>query len=67
MTKNINSLLSLQPLVVVVKRMIDENKPGAGKLYKSLIEEIESKPELLLPMNDTSILEQHAELVEAAL
>lgn len=67
MTRNIHSLLSLQPLVVVVKRMIAENKPGAKKLYKSLIEEIESRPELLQPMNDTSILEQHAELVEAAL
>lgn len=67
MTKTINSLLSLQPLVTVLKKMIVEQKPGAKKLYQYLINEIESKPELLQPMKDASILEQDSELVETIL
>src|SRR6476646_5209980 len=67
MIKTLNSLLSLQPLVVVLKKMIAEGKPGARKLYEGLIREIESKPELLIPMADTSALSKDPELVEAIL
>ena len=67
MIKTLNSLLSLQPLVVVLKKMIAERKPGAKKLYEGLIREIESKPELLNPMSDASVLEKDAELVETIL
>ncbi|HTM90790.1 MAG TPA: hypothetical protein VL095_00120 [Flavisolibacter sp.] len=67
MNKKINSLLSLQPLVVVLKKMITEGKPGAKKLYEGLIREIESKPGLLKPMADTSALSEDAELVETIL
>src|SRR5688572_13442982 len=59
-----NSLLSLQPLVVVLKKMIAEGKPGANKLYAGLIRELESKPDLLKPMPDGTLLEGDAELVE---
>lgn len=67
MIKTINSLLSLQPLVVVLKKMIAEGKPGARKLYEALIGEIESRPELLKPMADSLALEKDPELVEALL
>jgi len=67
MIKIVNSLLSLQPLVVVLKKMIAEGKPGAKKLYEGLIREIESKPELLKPMRDISALQNDAELVETIL
>jgi hypothetical protein len=67
MIKTLNSLLSLQPLVVVLKKMIAEGKPGAKKLYEGLIQEIESKPELLKPMADISPLARDAELVETIL
>jgi hypothetical protein len=67
MIKTLNSLLSLQPLVAVLKKMIAEGKPGAKKLYEGLIREIESKPELLKPMADTSALIKDAELVETIL
>ena len=67
MIKTLNSLLSLQPLVVVLKKMIAEGKPGAKKLYEGLIREIESKPELLNPMADISPLAKDAELVETIL
>ncbi|MFL5810268.1 MAG: hypothetical protein ACJ749_12155, partial [Flavisolibacter sp.] len=61
------SLLSLQPLVVVLKKMIAEAKPGARKLYEGLITEIESRPDLLKPMEDCSVLQKDVELVEAVL
>ena len=67
MTKTLNSLLSLQPLVTVLKKMIAERKSGAKKLYQGLINEIESKPELLKPMADTAALEKDPELVETIL
>lgn len=67
MIKSLNSLLSLEPLTIVLKKMIAEGKPGAKKLYKGLIAEIESKPELLKPMANTAVLEKEAELVESLL
>jgi hypothetical protein len=67
MVNTLNSLLSLQPLVTVLKKMISEGKPGARKLYEDLIREVESKPELLRPMADTSALSGDAELVETIL
>lgn len=67
MTRTLNSLLSLQPLVTVLKKMIAEQKPGAKKLYSGLISEIESRPELLQPMTDVSLLQKDAELIEAIL
>ena len=67
MIKSLNSLLSLQPLVVVLKKMITEGKPGAKKLYNSLIREVEDKQELLSPMKEYSALKNDPELVEALL
>lgn len=62
-----NTLLSLQPLVAVLKKMVSENKPGAKKLYQPILAEIEKLPELLQPFEDTGLLKQHEELVEALL
>jgi len=61
------SLLSLQPLVSVVQKMVREGRPGARKLYGEILKEIEAKPELLQPVNDLAILEPHKELVESVL
>ena len=44
--QGINSLLSLQPLVAVLNKMIAEDKPGARKLYQGLLDEVAA--ELLL-------------------
>jgi hypothetical protein len=65
--RDFNSVLSLQPLVTVLKKMIAEGKPGAKKLYQGLIDEFESKPELLQPLKDTALLEKNAELIETLL
>ena len=65
--QDFNSLLSLQPLVGVLRKMIAEGKPGARKLYEDLLQDIASKPDLLEPTDNLSILRDHAELVEALL
>jgi hypothetical protein len=67
MVKCLNSRLSLEPLAIVLKKMIAEGKPGAKKLYEGLLREIESKPELLKPISTTAVLENDAELVETLL
>jgi hypothetical protein len=62
-----NSHLSLQPILAVLKRMIDEDRPGAKKLFGRLLTEIESKPELLQTMDDPEALLKNTEPVEALL
>src|SRR5689334_20626184 len=62
-----NSFLSLKLLLLVLKRMIVEGKPGAKRLYQGLITELENHPELLEPMPDCGIVNAEAELVETLL
>ncbi|NTS40874.1 hypothetical protein HRG84_08140 [Flavisolibacter sp. BT320] len=62
-----NSVLSILPLVTVIKRMVDEDKPGAKKLYQDLLTEIEAQPDLLQPSINKEMLRQHGALVEALL
>src|SRR3954471_21139002 len=62
-----NSLLSLQPLVTVLKKMINEGKPGARTLYEALLQNLEGKPELLQPIDNVAPLLENSELVEALL
>ncbi|HVK97069.1 MAG TPA: hypothetical protein VM368_04585 [Flavisolibacter sp.] len=62
-----NSLLSLQPLIHVLKKMVNESKPGAKRLYKDLLDEIDAKQELLQSMDSTKLLLDHRELVETLL
>jgi hypothetical protein len=62
-----NSVLSLHPLIKVLRKMIAEEKPGARKLYQQIITDVEAIPELLEPVPDVSLLKDHAELVEALL
>lgn len=62
-----NSLLSLQPLVTVLKKMIADDKPGARKLYDGLLREINNIPGLLEPIDDLTPLVRHAELIETLL
>ncbi len=62
-----NSTLSLQPLVMVLKKMIVEGKPGAKRLYQGLLDEIERIPALLQPIKNTTVLKEHALLIETLL
>lgn len=65
--ENFTSRLSLQPLVKVLKKMIAEGKPGAKRLYQGLINDIESRPELLQPMDSVTPLKGDGGLVETLL
>jgi len=62
-----NSILSLLPLAKVLRKLIAEERPGAKKLYEQILKDIEAVPELLQPVQETSLLRTHAELVEALL
>jgi len=62
-----NSVLSFKPLVNVLKRMITEGAPGASRLYKGLITDLESRPELMQAIRDTTVIEEEANLVETLL
>jgi hypothetical protein len=63
----INSLVSVKPLVNVIRKMIAEGRPGAQKLYQDLLKEVESKPALLEAHADAQALMEHGELVETLL
>ncbi len=62
-----NSLLSLQPLISVLKKMLADDKPGARRLYEGLLRDISAVPALSEPMDDMKPLMRHAELVETLL
>lgn len=59
-----NSLLSLQPLLVVLKKMMAEGKPGAKRLYQDMVHEIDSISGLVQPLTDLELVNKHALLVE---
>lgn len=62
-----NSVLSLKPLISVLKRMIAEGKPGAKRLYQGIIKEVEATPALLEPIVDEAVLFEYTELIETLL
>ena len=65
--QEITSQLSFQPLVAVLKRMVEDGKPGARKLYQSLLNEIEAVPELQNAVSDKAAVKKHSELIETLL
>ena len=62
-----NSILSLKPLITVLRRMIAEGKPGAKRLYQGILKEVEETPALLEPIVDEAVLQEHEELIETLL
>jgi len=62
-----NSVLSLRPLVTVLKKMIAEGKPGARKLYDNILKEVDAKPVLLEPISDEHVIRENEELIETLL
>lgn len=57
----------MEPLIMVLKKMIAEGKPGAKYLYQGMINEIEAIPELMQPITDPAILKNHEVLVTTLL
>jgi hypothetical protein len=62
-----NSRLSFVPLLNSLKNTIAQGKPGAQKLLRGIISSFESIPELIKPIEELSLLENHSELVETLL
>src|SRR4029079_2506971 len=62
-----NSYLACRPLVSALKKNIAEGNPGMKKLYGQVVTEIESRPELLQPIEDLSTLDKHTQLIEELL
>jgi hypothetical protein len=62
-----NSHLCFGPLVKALKKNIVEGSPGMKKLYGRVVEELESRPELLQTIKDLSMLQPHSELIEELL
>ncbi len=61
----VNTRLSLRPLIDSLKNIIASGKPGANKLYASLLEELKTCPELMEPLVDPTLLEKNRNLVNA--
>jgi hypothetical protein len=62
-----NSNLSFYPLVMALKKNIDEGNPGMKKLYGNVVKEFESHPELMKTITDLDILIPYTELIEELL
>lgn len=60
----IKSLLSFQPLVLSLKKMIAEEKPGAKNLYGDLVNKLENIPEMMSPIDDEQTLKKHQEVID---
>jgi hypothetical protein len=61
------SYLSFYPLVIALKKNIDEGNPGMKKLYGNVVKEFESHPDLMKTITDLDILTPHTELIEELL
>ncbi|HSU29447.1 MAG TPA: hypothetical protein VLJ68_13765 [Chitinophagaceae bacterium] len=62
-----NSYLSFRPLIEALKKNIAEGNPGFRKLYGSVVEELESHPELMSRITDLSVIEPYTELIQELL
>src|SRR5690242_17387285 len=62
-----NSRLSFMPLINSLKKTIAGEGEGHQKLYGELINNFESIPELLQPIEDLSLLQKHNDLIEMLL
>lgn len=62
-----NSRLSFRPLVESLKHNIEHGNPGLRKLYGQVVEQFEQHPELLEPIDDFTVVDNHAELIQELL
>ena len=62
-----NSVLSFHPLIMVLKKMIAEGKPGAKRLYQGLLDELDAVPGLSKPIERPETLSEQAVLIETLL
>ena len=67
MHQHYNSLLSIRPLVAVLKKMVTENRPGARRLYEGLLNDIEANPQLLQSTDNPGVFSENSALIETLL
>ena len=61
------SCISFKPLLDVLKRTINHGSTGTKKLYLGVVDYAEAHSELLKPIEDLTLLEQHREWMEMLL
>ena len=64
---NYKSNISFKPLLDVIRRTLTHGSSGTKKMYSSVLDYAEEHPELLNPIDDLSILDQHSEWKEMLL
>ena len=63
----LKSRISFQPLLRLWKKIIESDNSAAAKICHDLYEQFHNIPELLQPITDYKVLEQHKALVEEAM
>lgn len=58
------SKLSFAPLIRAWEKIASEGRPGMKIVYQQLLDKVRQFPELLVPIEDDSILEKHQLLIE---
>ncbi len=61
---SLKSVLSFRPFLMILKKMIAEDKPGARSLYGELVESLEDNPEILKPIKDESFLRKNQKIID---
>ncbi|HVE61954.1 MAG TPA: hypothetical protein VNA26_09045 [Chitinophagaceae bacterium] len=64
---HLKSRISFQPLLRLWKKIIDSDNSAAAKICHDLYQQFHNIPELLQPITDYTVLEQHKALVEEAM
>lgn len=59
-----NSRFSFRPLIRAWEEAVQEGREGTGLLYAQLLAQVKQHPELLVPIDDDSVLEKHRVLIE---
>jgi hypothetical protein len=63
-TIEIKCLLSFRPFLMILKKMIAEDIPGAKSLYGDLVENLEDSSELLKPVKDQESLHRNQKIID---
>ncbi len=61
---NFKSRFSFLPLIKVWEKIVQEGRPGLQTVYQNFLQKVKQYPELLVPIEDESILIKHQSLIE---
>lgn len=63
----IHGQLSFRPLVLALRKNVEEGNPGMKKLYGQVLSHFKTRPELMSVITDPELLRQNSELIEELL